>query len=134
MNVITFIIALIQMGSSKLENNPWTDALLDKMVGIEAWFYGISWWVWGVFLFIAIGVTALMFIYKKKMALPRQSGCGCLSITPIAMGIVFLIWPLAEWLSLFIITGLADSFGPEGITNTGKFISYLFLYVLFGVG
>lgn len=126
MNIITLIVALLQMRGSSLTGNPWTDVFLDKMVGIESWFYHVAWWVWGVALAVFLIVVIVKLITKSGFdGLGLFSGC---------VVVLLLLWPLAEWFSLFLISGMANNFNATGITNMVPFILYLLFYLPFGTG
>jgi hypothetical protein len=126
MNIITAIVALFQMNGSNLTGNPWTDVFLDKMVGIETWFYNIAWWVWAV----AIVIALILIVANKIFDIGIESGlsCGCVAF-------MLILWPLMEWISVFLIRGAADNFNATvGVTNGVPFVIYLLLYITFGAG
>jgi hypothetical protein len=126
MYIITIIISLFQMDGSGLAGNAWIDAFLDKMVGVETMFYNIAWWIWGIFAAITIIIVIAKFVFKASiLELGFVSGC---------LAVVLLLWPLAEWISVFLIRGLANNFSAAGITNLGPFILYLLLYLSIGAG
>lgn len=126
MYIITALVALFQMRGSELAGNSWTDAFLDKMVGVESFFYNFAWWVWAIAIIVAIILIAANKIYD--FGIEGGWGCGCLAI-------VLVLWPLMELLSVFLITGVADNFSAAaGVTNVAPFIIYLLLYLSIGAG
>lgn len=127
MNLLTLIISLIQMRGSELTGNAWTDAFLDRMVGVEQMFFNISWGIWAIIIALfLIGALAKHFVGIDFDGLGW--GCGCLSA-------LLLAWPLMEWISLFLIQGMANNFNAEvGLANPVAFVIYLLLYISFGAG
>ncbi len=127
MHLVTIIISLFQMSGSTLMGNAWFDAFLDKMVGVEQWFYSFAWWIWAIVVLLAVIALVAKYIFKVDM-FGIGLGLGCVSI-------VLLVWPLAEWVSLLLIKGMADNFNAtDGIYNPVPFIVYALLYLLFGAG
>ena len=124
MYLLTLLFAWLQMRGSQLVGNAWWDVFLDKMVGVETFFYHASWWVWGVAVVVGIIMVLLGVIGRSSEF--TLSSLGCLSCG----GVILLLWPLFEYLSVLTIAGMADGFGPVGVINGGFYIC-LVLYVSF---
>ncbi len=128
MYILTALIALFQMIGSPLTGNAWTDAFLDKMVGVETMFMGLAWWIWGIAIVLAIAGFIVNRFFNVDFGFEIGIGCGCAAI-------ILLVWPLLEMLSVFLVSGVADNFNPEtGVTNPAAFIIYLLLYLSLGAG
>ena len=127
MYILTVLIAWIQMRGSELLGNAWMDAFLNKMVGVEGWFLAASWWVWGII--VAVTIIAAVLSLLGTVDLSEMSvGCGCIA------GIL-LLWPLLEWISYQLVSGMANSFDPvQGVVNAGSFVICLLLYLWLGAG
>jgi len=124
MYILTLLFAWLQMRGSELTGNAWWDLFLDKMVGVETWFYHASWWIWGAFILLGLVMVILGVLGRSRdLALSSLSCVGCL-------GAVLLLWPLFEYLSVLTVTGMADAFGPAGVINGGFYIA-LFIYAFF---
>ncbi len=130
MTYLSFIIALIQVVSKGetegLSFVQGLDIYLDRVVRIER-----------VFLFISLGLAAVVLLAAfLAMLFGRQYGetsafgftCGCWIAFLVA------IWPILEATTLWIATGLANSVGPESITNPTKFVLLAVLMLLLGAG
>ena len=103
----------------------WLDVYLDNLVRVETTFLAISWWIFGIVIAIAIGVIS--FLRKSGEDFSVSLGCGCVSL-------FLLFLPLFEWLTLVLAKGMAEAVGPQGITDVGKFLTYLIIYLVIGSG
>lgn len=134
MSYLSALIAWFQIRSSELVGDPWWDAYLDKLVGVENWFYHLGWWIFGIVLGTAVilFVLSLLGVSSRRLRSLRSLasgsfGCGCAAL-------ILLFWPLLEYITLSLARGMASSFGPEGTINQGKFVMSLVLYILLGAG
>lgn len=128
MSYISLIIALIQtMSQGNIPPDAWLDVYLNNLVGVETWFFNASWWIFGIFLTIAVVFLVIGAIRKNLEFASAGIGCGCVTL-------FVLLLPLMEWWTKFLATGMASAVDPTGIVNTGKFWICLILYLLTGAG
>lgn len=128
MSYFSLFIAYLQSRKSDLVGDAWWDLFLDKLVGVEAWFYHLSWFIWAVLLVVGIAVTVwFAYVYGKEALL----GMGCIVI---AGAVIILAFPFFEWATWQLAIGMADSVTPDGVVNQGKLIMSAILYFLIGAG
>lgn len=131
MSWLAFFIAWFMMQSSTAVNDAWWDQYLEKLVGVHQVLFSLSWLVWVIFI-LGIAIAAFVLFVMIKDNDRRLSGCslgcGCFPL------IVLLALPLVAWINLLLAQGMANSFGPNGITNTGNFIVSLVLLIILGLG
>lgn len=125
MSYISLIIALIQMSNSGLVGNAWWYGFLTHVVGVEMFFFGLSWVIFGIALIIFI-VLLIKGLFKHFL----EGGCFAL---------MFLGWlitlPLFEWITLSLAKGALANFDPViGIVNQGPFILNSIFYLILGGG
>jgi hypothetical protein len=123
MSYLSLIIALF-LCPNNLTGNAWWDGFFDTLVGVENWFFRFSWWSWGGLLLFML----VVFLWRRKRGKSASLTCGCI------VAACLLAWPLLELVTFWLAKGMAASFGPEGIINTGRFVLNCFLFILLGVG
>ena len=128
MSYLSLIIAAIMSQETGLNGSAWWDLFLNNLVVVETWFYRASWWIWAVLVVLGvIGIIILASLYGRDFL----SGCGC--FLP-AVAIVILVFPFFEWVTMKLAMGMAEAFGPAGVTNQGQLILNAVLYALIGTG
>lgn len=116
MTFLSAVIALLKTTGSELGGFAWADLYLNNLVSVETWFYNFAW------VFVLVG--ALMGIVAFLAVSSEGAGCcGCLAF-------VFLVFPLLKWISLKIVTAMASSIDPTGITNQAQLIISAGLFLL----
>lgn len=132
MSWLTFFIAWFQMQGSPLTNDAWWDEYLNKLVGLNHFMLDLSWWIWGIIIGIIVVAVLVVVIFARGFELKFHLGCGLGG--GFLFGLILLLLPLIAWINLQLVQGMANSFGPEGITNTGNFIVSLVLLIFLGLG
>lgn len=125
MSWLSLLIALLQIRNSTLVGNAWWFDFFTHVVGVEQFFLGLSWFIFGIAL-VGVIILALMGAFKGLL----QGGCTI---------VAFLVWlltlPLFEWITLSLAKGVLANFDPViGIVNQGSFFVNAALYLLLGGG
>lgn len=127
---MSWLSALIALFTTRddVTGTLWNDAYFDRLVVVETWFFHASWWIWGIGIVVGI-IIALLIGYTLSSGSGRVVSCqvGCL-------GIVFLLLPLLEYITMRLAMSMASAYGPEGVINQGKLIISAALYLFLGVG
>lgn len=130
MSYLSFIIALLQLlnqgGTQGLTLYQGLDIYLDLVVGVERFFLNLSLG----FMIIVLIVGAVIAVLSSGSWRESVSGlgCGCYLL------ILAFIWPVLEFITFWIATGLADSVTAAGIIDPTKFWLLVILMALIGVG
>lgn len=125
MSYISLIIALIQMSNSGLVGNAWWYSYLTHVVGVEKFFFGLSWFIFGVAALIFL-VMLIKGVFKDFL----EGGCFAVMIVS---GLMTL--PLFEWITMSLAKGALANFDPIlGVINQGPFFLNSILYILLGAG
>jgi hypothetical protein len=127
MSYIQALIAWFMMRNSTLQDEAWTNEYLNKLVSVNEWAYNFSWWIATIVLVIVIIGIIASFIRGSEGGLTVSIGCSCFAI-------FLLAWPFLSWITLLLAKAMAESYGPEGMVNSGKFLISLVLYLALGVG
>lgn len=126
MSYLSLIIALFMANDNN--GSAWWDKYLDNLVAVETWFYHASWWIWGILVvLLVVGLLWALKEFGKEGLL----SCGCFVA---ASGIIILLLPLWEWVTLNLAKSMAAAVTPEGVLNTGKLVMSAVLYLLMGAG
>jgi hypothetical protein len=127
MGYLAYIISLIWMAfqeTTGLTFNQSVKMLLDQAVVVNKWMFWVIVGIYVVGLLIALGSFLL-----GRGGLASYAGTlgGCYLA-------VMIIIPIAQGFVWWISAGMANAFGPDGITNPTKFWIFLALTVLLGAG
>jgi len=125
MSWLSLLIALFQVRNSALVGNAWWFDFFTHVVGVEQFFLGLSWFIFGIAL---VGVIIMVAI--RAFGDFVQGGC---------FAVMFLGWlvtlPLFEWITLSLAKGVLANFDPVmGIVNQGSFLVNAVLYLVLGGG
>lgn len=126
MGYLAYIISLIWLASQDtigLNFNQGTKMFLDKAVIVNKWMF------WGIIgLYVIVGLIILILFLVKHV---DRSEIGILSGCSL---IFFIFLPIAQGFVWWMSSGIANSFGPDGIIQPVKFWVLVILTVLIGTG
>lgn len=125
MSWLSLLIALFQVRNSTLVGNAWWFDFFRHVVGVEQFFLGLSWFIFGIAL-VGVIIMVVMGAFRDFL----DGGC---------FAVMFLGWlitlPLFEWVTLSLAKGVLANFDPViGIVNQGSFFINAALYLLLGGG
>ena len=125
MGYLAYIISLIWLAvqdTTGLTFNQGTKMFLDKAVIINKWMF----WV-------MIGIYAAILLVLLILFLTKHIGRSTISIGGCQMAFLIFL-PIFQGFVWWMSTGIANSFGLDGIIQPVKFWVLVILTVLIGIG
>lgn len=123
MSWLSLLIALYMTKDSQADGNVWADTYFDNLVRVEHFFFQLTFKGWIVLLIL----VAILAVWALRSGNPGGLSCGC----PL---LFFGVLPIFEFITYKLAQTMADTWGPEGIIHTGKFVVSGVLYLLLGFG
>jgi len=126
MGYLAYIFSLIWLAfqdTTGLTFNQGTKMFLDQAVIINKWMF---WAIIGIYLVVGF-ILLLLFLIKQA----RLSGIGILSGCWLAF---FIFVPIGQGFVWWMSSGIANTFGLDGIIQPVKFWVLVILTVLIGIG
>jgi hypothetical protein len=114
------------MQGSNLVGNAWQYAFWSKVLALNVAAFHLSWWIWGIFLAVAIIYT----LYSLAHGASVGDVIGCLGCG----GLILLLLPLGAWLNMVEAAGIVASMSATaGIVNVSNFVVSVVLFFVFGI-